>query len=463
MFHHLQAYLLEVKTVIIPDLGAITITNPDTGETMFMSFLKHDDGKFAAYVADKEGKNVDAVKQELSSAVSEIQSRLNAEGKAEIGGFGQFILQDGEIDFVPAGEGEMAENASPPLEAPEEIAPVIEEVPSSVDLPPSAPLEVPVEEPPAEPEETAGNETEEPAPETEPEAEPEKESAPVPTEELPPASETEETSSSEAEMTAPEVIEVPESPVEEVVNEVNEQVQEPAAPEVKLETATPILPPQAEKSEPAPEMNILQREQLAASQKKLDDLRKAKEAKPARKKRGAGFWMLIALIALLAVGGTFVGIYYDEVKKHVPFLADSEEENADEGELEEMEELLDDGSETEADAEEDSDGEVNNDEAQEVEETPAVEENEKVPEKTTPPSSTSSEMRWHLIAGTFSVEANAQRLADNLRNQGFSPTIRQVGAMYLVSAKGFATKEAAIAGKAELGSAAAKSWLYEWK
>jgi hypothetical protein len=72
-------------------------------------------------------------------------------------------------------------------------------------------------------------------------------------------------------------------------------------------------------------------------------------------------------------------------------------------------------------------------------------------------------MPWHLIAGTFSVEANAQRLADNLRKAGFSPTIRQVGAMYLVSAKGFATKEAALAGKSELSTAAPKAWLYEWK
>ena len=42
MDKYLLLLLKEVNTIIIPDLGALTITNHSTGEIMFMPFLKYD-------------------------------------------------------------------------------------------------------------------------------------------------------------------------------------------------------------------------------------------------------------------------------------------------------------------------------------------------------------------------------------------------------------------------------------
>jgi hypothetical protein len=55
MDKYLLLLLKEVNTIIIPDLGALTITNHSTGEIMFMPFLKYDDGKLATYISEKEG------------------------------------------------------------------------------------------------------------------------------------------------------------------------------------------------------------------------------------------------------------------------------------------------------------------------------------------------------------------------------------------------------------------------
>ena len=54
MDKYLLEILKEVNTIIIPGLGALTITNKDTGEIMFMDYLKHDDGQLAEYIAQKE-------------------------------------------------------------------------------------------------------------------------------------------------------------------------------------------------------------------------------------------------------------------------------------------------------------------------------------------------------------------------------------------------------------------------
>ena len=70
----MDKYLLEilklVNTIIIPGLGALTITNKETEEIMFMSYLKHDDGKLAEYIAEKEGWDLNDAKNLISKYVS---------------------------------------------------------------------------------------------------------------------------------------------------------------------------------------------------------------------------------------------------------------------------------------------------------------------------------------------------------------------------------------------------------
>ena len=68
MDKYLLLLLKEVSTIIIPDLGALTITNQVTGEIMFMPYLKYDDGKLALYISEKEGFELNDAKNLISKS-----------------------------------------------------------------------------------------------------------------------------------------------------------------------------------------------------------------------------------------------------------------------------------------------------------------------------------------------------------------------------------------------------------
>lgn len=465
MEKYLQAILSEVKTIIIPNLGALTITNADTGEFMFMSFLKHDDGQLSGFIAKTDGIDEPAAKEKIASMVSEIQARLASGASYAMPNFGRFVMNDGDIDFAPWSEDDSS--SSEPIASSEEN-PESEPayIPEASPEPPLAEepelIEESPEVPPIEDQVSEGPIAEPPVVEdTQPiEQSPAssivedngvKEIIPEPNfveepiaEEPIPAPRT---------LEAPPIIESPANLPSPAENEPDHGVApnpistEGSAQADPSEVGSPTTAGDAEK-----QLNVLQKERLAASQEKLDKLRKAKEQKPPRKKRSVAFWMLMTLLALIVTGGVLVGVFFEDVKQHIPFLADTEEP-VDKEETD----LLDDLDPT---MEEDTDSE------EEVGEEPAEEPEEQVetteePAATPPLTSPSSNLPWHWIAGSFSVETNANRLATKLRDQGLSSTVIQAGGMYLVSAKAFESKEAALAGRAEVSSAAPGSWLYE--
>ena len=100
MQNYLQQILTESNTIIIPGLGALTITSTKTGEIYFMPFLKHDDGTLAKYIAKIEGSELVDAKNTISNFVANIQSSLENGGIYEMEEFGRFLInKDGEIDF----------------------------------------------------------------------------------------------------------------------------------------------------------------------------------------------------------------------------------------------------------------------------------------------------------------------------------------------------------------------------
>jgi len=100
MNKYLQELLKLAKTVIIPGLGALTITNDKTGEIFFMSYLKHDDGKLAEFIASKEGIEIIDAKNNLAKYVREIIALLDKGESFDIFNFGKFIKDaSGEIVF----------------------------------------------------------------------------------------------------------------------------------------------------------------------------------------------------------------------------------------------------------------------------------------------------------------------------------------------------------------------------
>ena len=99
----MDKYLLEilksVNTIIIPGLGALTITNHDTGEIMFMSYLKHDDGKLTQYIVDNEGYEELEAKNIIAKYVREIQLTIDKGESYDMFQFGSFYKNGDEIDF----------------------------------------------------------------------------------------------------------------------------------------------------------------------------------------------------------------------------------------------------------------------------------------------------------------------------------------------------------------------------
>lgn len=411
MNKYLLEILQETNTIIIPGLGALTVTNKDKGEIMFMSYLKHDDGKLSSYISEKDGVDETEAKNTIAKYVREIQSITDQGDSFDVFGLGSFVKgPDGEIEFT-------YENAQSIPETP--VTPVIEE-------------------------KTVAEKEEEEIKET-------------------------------IENTIAEV----ESKIENTISETIEPKEEKVE-EVKEETKVRPL-------------NIAEQEELNKNVEKLDKLKESSpkketirkkdtpkavkkdqpQEKEEKKKRGAGFWILIIVIALLVAGGTYFGLNYNELKQHVPFLADnSASEEVENDALDKMKELLGDEEEVSEDESteesEDVDEETESDLTEEeiIEEEPAQEETEVVEEKQEPTptptysGNTSSGGPYKVVAGVFSSIENANRQVEKFKSEGLpAETFVNSNGLNVVVMKSFQTSEDANAEMSSLRAISSSAWL----
>jgi cell division protein FtsN len=101
MNNYLLSILKEVNTIIIPGIGALTITNAATGEIMFMPYLKFDDGKLAQHISEKESIDLNDAKNLVAKYVREIEAQLNIGESYDMYQFGSFVKSsEGEIEFT---------------------------------------------------------------------------------------------------------------------------------------------------------------------------------------------------------------------------------------------------------------------------------------------------------------------------------------------------------------------------
>ena len=395
MDKYLLEILKQVNTIIIPGLGALTITDPDSGEIMFMPYLKHDDGKLSAHIAEKEGWDENEAKNLIAKYVREIQADLDQGEEYTMYQFGSFYKEDGEIHFK-----NWDRNA----------AKVENEY-----IPPVAP---------------------------EQKEEPTKEN--------------------------PKVVQLKDEPADEIKEQ------------PKKETVPPIVPVSKSKEEnqvaEKKELNILEKEEQEATAAKLATLKEIQENKDKKKKKGAGFWVGIAMLVVLLIGGTYVGLNYDTVKQHLPFLADNSSTESEETQDETPSELevSDESSEsiTENDVEENQTNEIVTEEdiatdeiiAEESEEIveETVTENPVMEEAVTETTSYSSELPYQIIAGAFSEEANANRLVEKLKSEGYPALQKQKGSRFMVSVKSFATRADAQSELSAIKEVAPGGWITQW-
>lgn len=406
MDKYLLEILKEIKTIIIPNLGALTITNEDTGEIMFMPYLKHDDNKLSDYIAQHEGMEENDAKNLIAKYVREINAELDKGEEYSMYNFGSFVKnEDGDIEFINWSQKNDTSS------------------------------ETPVDKADDKPEKT---------------------------EEVIYVTENVEEETAEV-SDDPETIEKDDNKEEAL-----ETVAEPIIEEVKESVSE-------NKSEPVytteRELNIEEKEELEKNSEKLAGLRKVQEAKQSeRKKRGAGFYILIVLIVLITAGGTYFGLNYQSLKQHIPFLADNSTEYVSESdELDKMKELI--GEEDDTEVVEASTEETNTEEiiAEETEEI--VDDKEIVEEFTEEQVETkvekvinapSSNNPYHIIVGAFGDESNAERLGEKLRNKGYNVKVGPGKGLTLVSIGSYSSHDEAQSAISSFGEDASNAWIYKW-
>jgi SPOR domain len=489
MDKYLLEILKDVNTIIIPGLGALTITNKDTGEIMFMPYLKHDDGKLSAYIAEKEGMEENDAKNLIAKYVREINTELDKGGSYDMFKFGSFVKSNDDIDFKnwenQDSETEPAPKEDKPADKPVDKEPKAAKKAAdkkSEDPKPTTaaktkkPAKAKTEEAPAKEEKVSAPKKiakKKPDLVAEKKAKPKKEEKPKAEKKKSPAKEVKAPKVDKAPKEKTKIIPIvtakTDTPKKETKKEVEKvDEKEKVAPVI----VPPVIPVKADKESPIdstskpekPELNILQKEERSATAAKLDKLKEAKENKPAKKKpaskkRGAGFWMLITLLLVIAVGSTLIAINYDDIRQHIPFLADKTETVDEKSPKEEMEDILNGGAT--------SDEETPEQEPETVPETedpvqPEVE--GPVAEKIkAEPKTVSGNLPFHIIAGSFSSSKNAKRLVKKLKGMGYPAQVVKGRGKNLASVKSFGTKDQALAELSKIRGDATGAWIFEKK
>ncbi len=410
MDKYLLQILLETKTIIIPGLGALTITDEETGEIMFMSYLKYDDGALVKHIAEKENLSENEAKNIVAKYVSEINAKIGQGQDYEMFEFGKFYLKDGEVEFENWKTGDK-QNLTESIDAVEEKEVFISEASddSPVDSDATKSLDEILSDSKVVEDDLKSIEEEE-------------RSEPI----------VEEKILKENSYTPP----VKESMVAETPEEVS---SEPVVEEVVVE--------RQEDSESIIEFG------------ESEDLKK----KPVKKKRKPIFWILIVFIVLLLGISSVTVLFYDQVKQYLPFMENQRTEvERNKSNAEELSEEL-----NESAAVYENDVNETNDEP-EIEE-PIVEETkvEREPvepvKSTTPVTNTMNQdgKNYFVICGAFGERANADRLAEKLKSEGNqSSVIGQYDGLYLVAVDSYGTESEANQSLSKYSSITSKAWVF---
>jgi len=469
MNNYLLQLLKEVKTIIIPGLGALTLTNEVSGEMMFMPYLKYDDGNLAKHISEKEGMDMNDAKNLIAKFVREVTAELDKGNSYDMYQFGSFKKIDGDVAF------EQWNSTTPADETTNVVVEVVEPVvaTSTPEIPEPVILEEPVH--------VEAEVVIEPELVEEPVVEPEQ-----PEEELPLATNTVAETIVETAIIADVVADLPETTEEEPIvaePEVEEEVVAVVAdPIVPTEVAEPVIevtPPIQEPTIVAPTPD----KQVDLSKKPAAKKPTEKQPEQPKKKRRVLAYILWGFLVLFMGGATYVAINFNSLKKDFPILADLAGENNDKAlkksDLAKEKEV--EAEETNQEAEESA----NVEEEPVVEPEPTPEPEPLVVEQPEPVKTTSTVKKprpkqssgsssivigkpdpskpYHVIGGSFGSEANAKRFARDLIGKGQpSVMVGEFNGMYRVSIASFSTNEEALQANSSLKEIAPQSWVFKW-
>ena len=426
MDKYLLQILLETKTIIIPGLGALTITNEETGEIMFMSYLKYDDGALVKYISEKENFSENDAKNLIAKYVSQINTKIAQGEDYEMFQFGKFFLKDGEIEFenwrnLTASDSKIEEKEIIEEDIKEEIPPVV--VVETITETIVEVTEIPVQE--EEIIHEADKSLEEILEETKEVEEEDVDEEYIPTEEA----------------------------VEQPISKENSYT--PPAEEIIIVTENAEEIPEVLISETIVEQTIIQESE--------SDKPKVVVVK---KKRKPIFWILITLIVLLLAFGIATILFYDQVKQYFPFMENQRTEverikpNAEElsEDLNESAEVFENGNN------EDLDGTV----TEETIEEPVAEPQTEVVETKVEPIKESNAVniantgnQYFVIGGAFEMKENADRYVAKLIADGNqSSLLGPFGNVYMVSIASFNSEAEAAQQLDKFKGISSNAWIF---
>lgn len=413
MDKYLLDILKEVNMIIIPGLGALSLTNRDTGEIMFMPYLKHDDGNLSKFIAEKEGWEENDAKNLVAKYVRDIEAKLNVGESYDMFQFGSFSKdKSGDIQFTS-------------WKAPvtEEVVEITEEV--EVGETPIANI-LPVEDQKEEKEESVFVE----------------------------------------ETVVAEILDEPEIEIEETPSEIIIEEESYGMPEAIEEPLVAETIPAQEEKETIQETIVENNIEYSEAQQWEDDLdippisAKAErpkkpvleKAKKDRKKRSPLFYAMLVLIVLLVGGGTTLGLFYNQIKSIIVSSNVSEDATI----------LAEKQFEFSEEAKPDEEPEAQEDITEAVPEEIQVEKEEvKEVVKTNPtPAPQDFGKSYQIITGSFQNKDFAERFNSRMESEGNqSAVLGPINSVYLISIGSYATENEAKEALKAKKAAYPKAWV----
>ncbi len=430
----MKKYLIEIlkdsNTIIIPGLGALTVTNKDKGEFMFMPFLKHDDGTLKRFISKTESCEESVAKDKIDQFVAEVRSVLDRGGSYPLEGLGLFEKDSsGDVVFgaLPMDQKVQDETAS------NESIEMESEAIASNDL---------LEEELLPQDEFIVEET------VQVEAVLEEENHSSPKE-----------STEDLNVSAPE-----ENPVFNSIDQDIVSKEDPvtivttvAEPEEELiisveEDAKTVSPSAVEYTEQQQWEDDLDLPPINA---KVERPKKPiiEKAQKDKKKRSPLFFILIFLTVLFVAGAIGVGVFYNEIKTAL-FAEEANDTTvlAEEKQFE-FTEVPEDNQQEEPI--ESSESELEDESIKEV--VPEPQKSEQVSSQK--PAVSGS---YFLVVGSFQNEANANRFSDRMKSEGNESTIiSQNNGFYLVTIGSYSTEPEAKSALSEKIQRYPKVWLFK--
>jgi len=337
---------------------------------MFMSYLKYDDGKLSAYIAEKSNIDNDEAKSQISSYVENVLNTIALEGDFLINGVGLFSKDsNGDLCFENRSSGTSVENENSDLH--EEI----------VDLTNIQEEEKVMDDLVSDEPSVLANEI---------------------------------TNDANGQEVVDVVVEdnCENSEDEEIILFSNSNSTEKKSEEEPSEEEVFVEENFIEETLPA---------EIESGEKEEEEITESNVV-TVKKKRGVGFFVILFFIVLVAGGGIAVGINFKNVRQFIPFLSNSDTAKSEEDLIKKME--LDKTKPSESDT---AEGKELIESPEEVisETTPEVRPKEDVVEEQPMDSKSSKrdepldvKQSFYIIVGSFSDRKNADRAVDKLITEG---------------------------------------------